>query len=322
MIKNEAGVLQPSTTGEHVLEYVPVIQKIAKVDNIFLFQLDSSDVNPRHWRIIAETIAKHYDDYDGFVVLHGTDTMVYTATALSFMLSNLSKPVILTGAQLPVSEIASDGINNLINAVRFACQEISEVAIMFGSHLLRGNRATKISHLSLDGFVTPNCLPLSDVGTGLRLADHCIVRRSKELQIQTNLVTDVAVIKVFPGITNQFILGMIPTRTRGVILEAYGTGNFPLGDDGIQDAVDTIIKQDIVMVIGTQCVYGSVEYEQYQSGFFAKERGALSAQDMTSEAALIKLMWCLGQSSDFDEVRDLYQRNLVGELTERDKNYG
>lgn len=322
MVKNEAGVLQPSTTGKHVLEYVPAIQKIAKIDNIFLFQLDSSDVNPRHWRIIAETIAKHYDDYDGFVVLHGTDTMAYTATALSFMLNNLSKPVILTGSQLPISEIASDGINNLINAVRFACQEISEVAIMFGSHLLRGSRATKISHLSLDGFVTPNCLPLSDVGTGLRLADHCIIRRSKELQIQTNLVTDVAVIKVFPGITNQFILGMIPTRTRGVILEAYGTGNFPLGDEGIQDAVDTIIKQGIVMVVGTQCVYGSVEYEQYQGGFFAKEHGALSAQDMTNEAALIKLMWCLGQSSDLDEVRDLYQRNLVGELTERDKNHG
>lgn len=322
MVKNEAGVLQPSTTGEHVLEYVPAIQKIAKIDNIFLFQLDSSDVNPRHWRMIAETIAKHYDDYDGFVVLHGTDTMAYTATALSFMLNNLSKPVILTGSQLPISEIASDGINNLINAVRFACQEISEVAIMFGSHLLRGNRATKISHFSLDGFVTPNCLPLSDVGAELRLADHCIVRRSKELQVQTHLVTDVAVIKVFPGITNQFILGMIPTRTRGVILEAYGTGNFPLGDEGIQDAVDTIIKQGIVMVISTQCVYGSVEYEQYQGGFFAKERGALTAQDMTSEAALIKLMWCLGQSSDWDEVRDLYQRSLVGELTERDKNHG
>ncbi len=322
MVKNEAGVLQPSTTGEHVLEYVPVIQKIAKIDNIFLFQLDSSDVNPRHWRIIAETIGKHYHDYDGFVILHGTDTMAYTATALSFMLGNLSKPVIITGAQLPISEIASDGVNNLINAVRFACQDITEVAIMFGNHLLRGNRATKISHFSLDGFVSPNCLPLSVVGTELRLADHCIVRRSKELQVLSHLVTDVAVIKVFPGITNQFILGMIPTRTRGVILEAYGTGNFPLGDEGIQDAVDTIIKQGIVTVIGTQCTYGSVEYEQYQGGFFAKEHGALTAQDMTSESALIKLMWCLGQSSDFDEIQKQYQSNLVGELTEREQDHG
>src|SRR3989338_824936 len=322
MVKNEAGVLQPAGSGEHVLEYVPAIQKIAKIDNIFLFQLDSSDVNPRHWRIIAETIGKHYHDYDGFVILHGTDTMGYTATALSFMLGNLSKPVILTGAQLPISEIASDGVNNLINAVRFACQDITEVAIMFGNHLLRGNRATKISHFSLDGFVSPNCLPLSVVGTELRLADHCIVRRSKELQVLSHLVTDVAVIKVFPGITNQFILGMIPTRTRGVILEAYGTGNFPLGEEGIQDAVDTIITQGIIMVIGTQCVYDGVEYEQYQGGFFAKEHGALTAQDMTSEATMIKLMWCLGQSNDADEIRRLYQSNLVGELTEREQNHG
>lgn len=321
MAKNEAGVLQPSTTGEHVLEYVPVIEKLAKIDNIFLFQLDSSDINPRHWRIIAETIAKHYNDYDGFVILHGTDTMTYTATALSFMLGNLSKPVILTGSQLPISNIASDGVNNLINAVRFACQDLSEVAIMFGNHLLRGNRATKLSHFSLDGFMSTNCLPLSVIGTELRVADHVIVRRSKELQMQTNLVTDVAVIKVFPGITNQFILGMIPTRTRGVILEAYGTGNFPLGDEGIQEAIDTIIKQGIIMVIGTQCVYSGVEYEQYQGGFFAKERGALTAQDMTSESALIKLMWCLGQSSDFDEIQQMYQRNLVGELTEREQDH-
>lgn len=322
MVKNEAGVLRPASSGEHVLEYVPTIKKIAQIDNVFLFQLDSSDINPRHWRMIAEAIAKRYNEYDGFVVLHGTDTMAYTATALSFMLGNLSKPVILTGAQLPISEIASDGINNLINAVRFASQEISEVAIVFGSHLLRGNRATKISHFSLDGFVSPNCLPLSVIGTELRLADHCIVRRSAELQLQTNLVTDVAMIKVFPGITNQFILGMIPTRTRGVILEAYGTGNFPLGTEGIQDAVDTIIKQGLVMVIGTQCVYGGVEYEQYEGGFFAKEQGALTAQDMTSESTLIKLMWCLGQSSDADQIRNLYHRNLVGELTEREQNHG
>ncbi|MBI4407774.1 MAG: asparaginase [Candidatus Kerfeldbacteria bacterium] len=318
MFKNAAGVLQPPTSGEYLLEYVPNITKIADIDNVFLFQLDSSDINPRHWKVIAEAIAERYDRYDGFVITHGTDTMAYTATALSFMLGNLSKPVIVTGSQLPISEIASDGVTNLINAVRMACEPISEVAIMFGHHLIRGNRSKKVSHFNLDAFISPNCLPLSELGAELRLADHCMVRRSKQVQLQTDLVTDVAFIKIFPGITNAFILGMVPPRTRGVIFEAYGTGNFPLGDEGIQEAMENIISQGIPTVISTQCIYGGVEYERYQGGWFAKSRGAITAQDMTSEAALIKLMWCLGQSSDDKEIKRLYQTNVVGELTERE----
>lgn len=319
MHRNTHGVLVPSTMNEHIMEFVPSLKKIATIKNLFLFQLDSSDINPRHWRIIADTIATDYDLYDGFVILHGTDTMAYTATALSFMLPNLSKPVIITGSQLPISEVASDGVNNLINAVRMACQPICEVGIMFGQHLLRGNRSKKISHFSLDGFVSPNCPPLAEVGATTHLSDRCIVRRSKTLQVEAELVTHVAVIKIFPGINNEFILGMIPPRTQGVIFEAYGTGNFPLGNEGIQEGLENVVKQGIVTVITTQCLYGGVEYEQYQGGYFAKQLGALSAQDMTSEAALIKLMWCLGQTSDYDEITRLYHTNLVGELTEREK---
>ncbi len=318
MTKNAEGVLEPGSLREHILQYVPSIQDIAEIDHVVLFQLDSSDINPKHWSQIAAAIGERYHQYDGFVILHGTDTMAYTATALSFMLGNLSKPVIITGAQLPISEIGSDGVNNLLNSVRFACESLSEVAIMFGHRLIRGNRAKKMSQTHFDAFESPNIASLAKLGTELKLEDHVIVRRSNELQLHTKLVTDVAFIKIFPGISNEFILGMIPTRTKAVIMEAYGTGNFPLGEDGIQQAIDAISHQGIITVIATQCIYGAVEYEKYQGGFFAKQHGALSAHDMTSEAALIKLMWVLGQSSDYEQIKRLYHTNLVGELTERD----
>lgn len=317
MVKNSAGVLEPPTNEDHILEYVPAIRQVADIENKFLFQLDSSDIHPKHWQIIAQTIADCYSDYDGFVILHGTDTMAYTATALSFMLQNLGKPVIITGAQLPISTIGSDGYSNLLNAVRMACEPISEVAIMFGHMLLRGNRSKKMHEFNMNAFISPNCLPLVELGVEVRLADHCIHRQTNALQLKPNLITEVAVIKLFPGISNEFILGMIPPRTKGVIIEAYGAGNIPLGDGGVQEAIANIMSQDIVTVIGTQCAYGSVEYERYQGGYFAKSHGALSAQDMTSEAALIKLMWVLAQSKDYKEIRHLYETNLVGELTER-----
>lgn len=318
MHKNAQGVLEPGAISDHILQYVPSIRQIADIEHIVLFQLDSSDINPKHWAQMAEVIGENYHKFDGFVILHGTDTMAYTATALSFMLSNLSKPVIVTGSQLPISEVGSDGVNNLLNAVRFACEPISEVAIMFGHRLVRGNRAKKMSQTHFDAFESPNIRPLAKLGTELKLEDHVIVRRSKDLELRTKLVTDVACIKIFPGITNEFILGMVPARTKAVIMEAYGTGNFPLGNDGIQEAIDAISQQGIITVIATQCIYGAVEYEKYQGGYFAKQHGALSAHDMTSEAALIKLMWVLGQSSDYEQIKRLYHTDLVGELTERD----
>lgn len=321
MQKNAQGVLEPGAIREHILQYVPSIQQIAEIDHVVLFQLDSSDINPKHWSQIATAIGERYQQYDGFVILHGTDTMAYTATALSFMLGNLSKPVIITGSQLPIFEVGSDGVNNLLNSVRFACEPMSEVAIMFGHRLIRGNRAKKMSQTHFDAFESPNIADLAKLGTELKLADHVIIRRSSELQLRTKLVTDVAFIKIFPGISNEFILGMVPTRTKAVIMEAYGTGNFPLGENGIQQAIDAISEQGIITVIATQCIYGAVEYEKYQGGFFAKQHGALSAHDMTSEAALIKLMWVLGQSSDYEQIKRLYHTNLVGELTERD-NHG
>lgn len=317
MVKDAAGVLEPAPRGDYILDYVPALKQLAEIDNVYLCRLDSTDIQPYHWAQMAQTIGERYADFDGFVVLHGTDTMAYTATALSFMLGNLSKPIIITGSQLPIAEATSDGYNNLLHAVKVACTSVSEVAIMFGNVLLRGNRTKKLHEFNLHSFISPNCLPLAEMGIELRFGDHCIERHNQPLNLRTNLVTDVAYIKLFPGITNSHILGMVPARTKGVVVEAYGAGNIPLGNNGIQEALQNIIEHDIATVIATQCVYGSVEYQRYQGGYFAKTHGALSAQDMTSEAAIIKLMWALAQTDNFEEIRHLYHKNLAGELTER-----
>lgn len=315
MTENAQGVLQPTTRTEEIISFVPSVKQIANIDSIFLLQLDSSDLNPRHWQLIAKTIADHYEQYDGFVILHGTDTLVYTATVLSFMLGNLGKPVVLTGSLLPISAVASDAQNNLINAIRVASDDIGEVAIMFGSVLLRGNRAKKMHEHSLSAFTSPHFPALATFGVNIRFNPERYRRRDDAvLDLKMNLVSRVAVIKLFPGITNEQVLGMVPPRTEGVIIEAYGSGNIPLGNEGIQSALESIISQDIIVVIGTQCVYGSVEYHRYAGGHFAKSKGALTAQDMTSEAAVTKFMWVLGQTKKYDAIKKLYETNIIGEL--------
>lgn len=315
MQRNEAGVLEPTQAAEDFIKQFPTIREIAEITFISLFQLDSSDINPRHWKIIAETIVEHYETFDGFVILHGTDTMAYTATALSFMLNNLGKPVILTGSQLPITDVGTDGLRNFINAVRLACGDLAEVAIVFGDVVLRGNRSKKMHEFSFNSFISPNYPPLAELGVELRLSKQRFRRHTKPLELKNNLVTEISLIHLFPGITNQLVLDMITPRTKGIVIAGYGSGNIPLGEEGIEKAVEAILDQDITVAIDTQCVFGGVNYGRYVGGAFAKERGALTTHDMTSECSIIKLMWALGQTDQQTEIEKLYLTNIIGELT-------
>lgn len=313
---NAQGVLEvTSEQQKKLLTILPRLNELAELHEDFLFELDSSDMSPERWQSIADSIAKNYDEYDGFVILHGHDTLAFTATALSFILGHLGKPVILTDTIVPLGYDAPDNHSNIFNAIRFAGKNLAEVGILFGDSLLRGNRSIKTHDVAINAFTSPNLRRLGEVGIDLRLREHCYRRHSDPLILKNELIKDVAVIKLFPGISNEHVLNMVPPRTKGVVIEGYGGGNIPLGKNGIQDAIATIINQDIVVVINTQCMYGGVEYGRYIGGAFAKKQGALSSHDMTSEAAIVKLMWVLGQTENREEIAELYERNLVGELT-------
>lgn len=318
MEKDANGVLAPTVARQkELLHYLPIIEEIAEIDQKYLFQLDSCDISPPHWEIIAEEIANSYDQYDGFIVIMGSDTMAYAATAMSFMLGNLGKPVIFTDTLLPINEIASDNHSNIINAVRFAIEDLAEVSIVFGYRLTRGNRSKKTHDFAIGSFASPNFKALGEIGLGLRLSSSVKRRHDGALELHTRLVKDVVVISLFPGITNEHILGMVPPRTKGIVIEGYGAGNIPLGpDSGIEESISNIADQDIVVVIDTQCMYGGVEYGRYVGGAFARRHGALSSRDMTAEAAITKLMWVLGQTEKHSEIKQLYETNLAGELSE------
>lgn len=316
MEKNAEGFLVPSNSlQKKIFKYFPNIEKIADIDNKYLFQLDSSNLNPRYWTLLAETIAKEYDNYDGFVILHGSDTMAYSATILSLMLENLGKPVILTDISSPIDEAALENRANIPNAIRFACDDIAEVAIMYGNSLLRGNRSKKTHELALNAFTSPNFPALGLVDVTRELSKDRFLTHDEPVTLKTNIVTDVVVIKLFPGITNEHVLGMVPPRTKGIVIEAYGSGNVPLGNEGIQESLQQIASQDILISIDTQCMYGGVRYGLFAGSHFAKTLGALSTHDMTAECAIMKLMWVLGQSNQLDEIKRLYESDLRGELT-------
>lgn len=310
-----------------ILDEVPELRKFAfKIDSYtFNPLIDSSDVEPSMWQKLAELIRDRYDDYDGFVVLHGTDTMAYSASALSFMLENLGKPVIFTGSQLPIGRPRTDGKENLVSSVEIASAKrsdgfakVPEVAIYFNSQLLRGCRATKVNATAFDAFKSPNCPPLAEAGINIRYNDLIIHRPQTQepFAIHTTLDTRVSILKVHPGITPQVVRNILcGPETRAVIIETYGSGNAisrPWFIDIIKDA-DRMGK---IMVNVTQCLAGEVNMDIYATGRVLKDAGVISGYDCTTECALSKLFLLMGTSSDNNWVKEQMAINLIGEITQ------
>ena len=310
-----------------ILESVPELRKFAmKIDSYtFTPLIDSSDVKPSMWRELAEIIRDRYDRYDGFVVLHGTDTMAYSASALSFMLDNLSKPVIFTGSQLPVGRPRTDGKENLISAVEIAASKeddgsatVPEVAIFFNSVLIRGNRATKVSATSFDAFASPNFPPLAEAGISIRFNRGLIHRPANggaPFGIHTDLDTRVSILKLHPGITEQVVRDiLLGSQTRAVIIETYGSGN-ATSEPWFVDIVREADRRGKVMVNVTQCLSGEVDMDIYATGRTLKDAGVLSGYDATTESVLGKLFYLLGKSDDNEKVKQLMAKNLKGEIS-------
>ncbi|MBR2961666.1 MAG: type I asparaginase [Alistipes sp.] len=287
--------------------------------------IDSSNVTPALWLELSRIIAESYDNFDGFVVLHGTDTMSYTASALSFMLENLTKPIVFTGSQIPMGILRTDGRENLITAIeiaalrRFGRAVVPEVSLYFQNKLFRANRTTKLSADALNAFDSPNYPPLAEVGVNIVFKENYI-RQPRvwggNLSISNSFVTDVVVLKLFPGIAEQTLRSMLSVEgLRGVVLESFGTGNAPTAEWFI-DILRDAINRGITILNVTQCVRGRVAMELYETGLRLQDIGVITARDMTSEAAVTKLMWVLANTTSKEEVAELMLQNLRGEFTE------
>ena len=327
------GMIEDEETGalkafdfQNLKEFVPELKRLKFNIDIIQFEkpIDSSDMNPEKWKQIVKIIEDNYSDYDGFVILHGTDTMAYSASALSFMLENLDKPVILTGSQLPIGKIRTDGKENLITALEIAVDKdeqgrafVPEVCIFFQNILMRGNRTTKINAENFKAFNSFNFPILAEAGTTIRYQHELILKPSRITKPKFHywLDSNVTILKIFPGISADILRAIINIpNLKGIILETYGAGNAP-SEDWFLDIIEEGVKKGIVIVNVTQCASGSVEMNRYRAGKTLQNIGVLSGYDITTEAAVTKLMFLFGHGISYKEVKILMKQSMAGEET-------
>ncbi len=324
-VSRQTGALEPFCF-DSLLERVPELRQFELAIDTRQFDppIDSSDMTPDVWVRLVGLISQCYDSYDGFVILHGTDTMAYTASALSYMLENLTKPVILTGSQLPISRLRTDGKENLITSIEIAaalCPDgtarVPEVCVYFDGHLLRGNRTTKQSADAFDAFESFNCPHLADAGVEIVYHDEHILwpQPSRPTAFHTHLDAGVVILSLMPGLREDIVRHIVGAPSlRGIVIRSYGSGNAP-SHPWLLRALSEATGQGRVVVNISQCVQGQVAMTRYDTGLHLQQAGVLSGRDSTVESAVTKLMYLLGRYADPDDVRRYMQQSIRGEMT-------
>ena len=279
--------------------------------------LDSSNMTVRDWNEIGSLIAVNYRKYDGFVILHGTDTMSYTASALSFMLENLDKPVILTGSQIPLCEVRSDGRDNIISSLLIAgSRKVKEVAVYFGGSLLRGNRSMKYSADGLTAFVSPGYPVLAEAGITIRYSDAYLMKNApkEDFSFVPFEKVPIGVIKVFPGIQFSLFESIMTESLKGIVIETFGSGNIPQNGEALLPIIEKAFANGTIVTVCTQCPQGTVSLGTYETSHALREAGAVSGNDITTEAAVAKLYYLFSKGYDKDTIKKLMECSLRGEM--------
>lgn len=278
--------------------------------------IDSADATPTLWTTIGKDIMDHYAAYDGFIVLHGTDTMAYTASALSFMFEHLSKPIIVTGSQVPMANFTTDARENVINALYIASHyNIPEVCLLFNNKLLRGNRAKKISATSYTAFESPNFVPLGEVASTIKIRQKKLLPpATANTRLQKIHPVTIGSISLFPGMSLKFIRSLLNKPLQALVIETYGSGNAP-ADNELHRILQQANAQDIIVVNCTQCLHGRVKMQSYATGNALIDAGVISANDMTIEATICKLYYLFSCQLTIAQIRQRMQQNLRGELS-------
>ena len=305
MLNTIPDLFHPDSPAWEVVEFSPL--------------LDSCNIAVREWNQLCEAIASRYDDFDGFVVLHGTDTMAYSASALSFMLENLDKPVIFTGAQIPLCELRSDGRSNIVTAMLIATSgRVREVCLYFNGRLLRGNRSAKTSSDQLEAFASPNAPPLAEAGISIQYHESFgLPAPTGPFRLQTLKETPIGLLKLFPGIQFELFESIMTEKLRGVVLETFGAGNIPSSGSGaLLPIIEKAHRSGSVIVVCSQCMQGTVTLGAYATSKALHDIGAVNGGDMTSAAAMTKLYYLFSKGLDSEQIKAEMVKNLRGELSE------
>ncbi|WML42418.1 asparaginase [Neobacillus sp. PS3-40] len=312
-VEGNEGLVPGLSVGE-LLQFLPEPSENIQIDGKILMNIDSTNLQPEHWVKIAEAVYTHYHDYDGFVITHGTDTLAYTSSALSYMLQGLEKPVVLTGSQVPISFKKTDAKKNVTDALRFACEDIGGVFIVFDGRVILGTRAVKMRTKSYDAFESINHPYVAYVNKNEIKYHWKPASTTKLLSLNTNLCTDVFLMKLYPGMKPE-IFDCLKNLYKGIIIESFGNGGLPFEGRDLLSKVKNLTEEGMAVVITTQCLEEGEELLLYEVGHKVAQHQVILSGDMNTEAIVAKLMWALGQTDCLNEVKEILETPLAGDLT-------
>lgn len=313
-LEGENGLV-PEMKAEEILSHLPGLNSLCQIDSKPLMNIDSTNMQPEYWADMAKSIYEKYNDYDGFVITHGTDTMAYTSAALSYMLQDVDKPIVITGSQIPIAFKKTDAKRNISDAVRFACEDIGGVYVVFDGRVIQGTRAIKLRTKSYDSFESINYPYIASIHEDdIKYNKSFHSPKNKEIKLDTSLCTDVSLVKLHPGIKPEFF-DFLKNQCKGIVIESYGSGGIPFQGRNILQKLNELTECGISVVITTQCLEEGEDIDIYEVGRKVNQNIIIRSRNMNTEAIVPKLMWVLGKTQDPHKVKEMMETPIADDIT-------